>query len=43
MSPTTLESEVGAMPDWLFWTLLAALPVLLIVFFVIRKRQSDED
>jgi hypothetical protein len=30
------------MPDWLFWGLVAALPILLIVFFIVRKKK-DED
>ena len=31
------------MPDWLFYALLAALPVLGIVFFVVRKMGNKDD
>jgi hypothetical protein len=31
------------MPGWLFWGLVAVLPILIIVFFVIRKKQRDDD
>jgi hypothetical protein len=31
------------MPDWLFWGLVAALPVLIIVFFVVRKLGNKDE
>lgn len=31
------------MPEWLFWGLVAVLPVLIIAYFVIRKKQRDDD
>ena len=31
------------MPDWLFWTLAAMIPVLGIVYFVLQKMKKNDD